>query len=105
MTKEISDSEFQEEVLNSKKPVLVDFWAPWCGPCKMLSPIIDQLSEELKGTVKIVKINIDNNSESSSQFGVRSIPTLILFKDGKQIDLKTGVHQKNILTEWINTSI
>ena len=105
MTKEISDSEFQEEVLNSKELVLIDFWAPWCGPCRMLTPIIDQLSEELKGTVKIVKMNIDSNPESSSRLGVRSIPTLILFKDGKQVDLKTGVHQKNSLTEWINSSI
>ena len=83
MTKQIKDNEFESEVINSKLPVLIDFWAEWCGPCRMLSPILDQLSEEMDGKVKIVKMNIDENPETPSKFGVRGIPTMLLFKEGK----------------------
>lgn len=105
MTQEIKDSDFEQEVTNSIEPVLIDFWAEWCGPCKMLSPVIDQLSEEMKNKVKIVKMNIDENPETPSSLGVRSIPTLMLFKDGKQISSKVGAHPKNKLEEWIKSSI
>ena len=105
MTQEINDSEFEKEVTNSSEPVLIDFWAEWCGPCKMLTPVIDQLSEEMKGKVKVVKMNIDENPEAPSTLGVRSIPTLMIFKDGKQIASKVGAHPKNKLEEWINSSI
>jgi thioredoxin 1 len=88
MTKQIKDNEFESEVINSKLPVLIDFWAEWCGPCRMLSPILDQLSEEMEGKVKIVKMNIDENPETPSKFGVRGIPTMLLFKEGKQIATK-----------------
>jgi thioredoxin 1 len=105
MTKQIKDNEFEAEVLNSKLPVIIDFWAEWCGPCRMLAPILDQLSEEMAGKVKIVKMNIDENPETPSKFGVRGIPTMLLFKEGKQIATKVGVQPKNVLQEWINSSL
>jgi len=105
MTKQIKDNEFESEVIHSKLPVLIDFWAEWCGPCRMLSPILDQLSEEMDGKVKIVKMNIDENPETPSKFGVRGIPTMLLFKEGKQIATKVGVQPKNTLQEWINSSL
>ena len=105
MTKQIKDNECESEVINSKLPVLIDFWAEWCGPCRMLSPILDQLSEEMEGKVKIVKMNIDENPETPSKFGVRGIPTMLLFKEGKQIATKVGVQPKNALQEWINSSL
>ena len=105
MTKQIKDNEFESEVINSKLPVIIDFWAEWCGPCRMLSPILDQLSEEMEGKVKIVKMNIDENPETPSKFGVRGIPTMLLFKEGKQIATKVGVQPKNALQEWINSSL
>lgn len=105
MTKQIKDNEFESEVINSKLPVLIDFWAEWCGPCRMLAPILDQLSEEMNDKIKIVKMNIDENPETPSKFGVRGIPTMLLFKEGKQIATKVGVQPKNALQEWINSSL
>lgn len=105
MTKPIKDNEFESEVINSKLPVLIDFWAEWCGPCRMLAPILDQLSEEMGAKIKIVKMNIDENPETPSKFGVRGIPTMLLFKEGKQIATKVGVQLKNVLQEWINSSL
>ena len=105
MAKQIRDDEFESEVVNSKLPVLIDFWAEWCGPCRMLTPILDQLSDEMKDKVKIVKMNIDDNPETPSKFGVRGIPTMILFKDGKQLSVKVGVQPKNTLKDWINSAL
>ena len=105
MTKKITDQNFKEEVIDSKLPVLVDFWAEWCGPCKMLGPIIDQISTEQQGKIKVVKIDISDNPENPSKYGVRSIPTLLMFKKGKVVATKIGLHQKSTLEEWINSSI
>lgn len=88
--KHISDAEFQQEVMESKTPVLLDFYAEWCGPCKMAGPVLDKLADELAGKVSVIKMDVDQNSETPSKFGVMSIPTVILFKDGKEIDRKVG---------------
>ena len=96
-----TDDDFEKEVLASKKLVLVDFWAEWCGPCKQIAPILDELSNELKDTLKVIKVNIDDNPETPTKYGVRSIPTLILFKDGKVFSTKVGALPKSILLEWI----
>lgn len=105
MASNITDESFDKEVLNSDLPVVVDFWAEWCGPCKMLAPIIEEISKELDGKVKIFKMNIDENPEIPSKYGIRSIPTIMLFKNGKQVDTIIGVKQKIFLLEWINKHI
>ena len=100
-----SDATFVADVVNSDVPVLLDFWAPWCGPCKMIAPILDDLAVEFAGKVKIVKINIDDNQATPAQFGVRSIPTLLLFKDGKPLATQVGALPKNQLAAFINQNI
>ena len=105
MAANVKDDNFEAEVLKSDKPVLVDFWAEWCGPCKMLSPVIDELAGEMKDSVKIVKMNIDENPSTPSKLGVRGIPTMILFKNGEQVGTKVGALPKNSITEWINSLV
>ncbi|WP_341756833.1 MULTISPECIES: thioredoxin [unclassified Candidatus Tisiphia] len=105
MASNITDDSFDQEVLESTTPVLVDFWAEWCGPCKMLTPILEELSKTLVGKVKIVKMNIEQNPNIPSSLGIRAIPTMILFKDGKQLATKTGLFPKSTIEEWINSSI
>ena len=100
-----SDATFVADVVNSDVPVLLEFWAPWCGPCKMIAPILDDLAVEFAGKVKIVKINIDDNQATPAQFGVRSIPTLLLFKDGKPVATQVGALPKNQLAAFINQNI
>lgn len=105
MAMDVTDSSFEEEVLKSDIPVLIDFWAEWCGPCKMLTPIIDELSKSMEGKVKILKMNIDDNPDTPSTLGIRSIPTMMLFKDGKQLASKVGALPKSSIEEWINSNI
>ena len=91
---EFTDANFQNEVLESDQPVLVDFWAAWCGPCRAVGPTIDELSEQYEGTVKVGKLNIDENPQSPSRFGISSIPAVLLFKDGKVVETLVGVQPK-----------
>lgn len=105
MTKETTDANFQQDVLENKLPVLVDFWAPWCGPCKQIAPVLEEVSKDLSGKVEIVKCNVDDNPESPSKYMVRGIPTMILFKDGNIVDTKVGALPKSALIEWIQSHI
>lgn len=98
---QVTDSNFKQEVLDSGIPVLVDFWAPWCGPCRMVAPVVDEIAQQYDGQVKVVKLNTDENPAVASQYGIRSIPTLMIFKGGQRVDMVVGAVPKNNLAATI----
>ncbi len=102
--KEVTTETFEKEVLSSDVPVLVDFWAEWCGPCKSLSPILEEIASELGEKIKVTKANLDENQDLASKFSIRSIPTMLFFKNGKLIDQKVGLLPKSDLLEWIKSN-
>ncbi|MCA1244265.1 thioredoxin [Stappia stellulata] len=100
----VTDESFENDVLKASGPVVVDFWAEWCGPCKMIAPALEEISDEMGEQVTIAKLNIDENQNIALKYGVRSIPTLIMFKDGEPVSTQIGAAPKNKLADWIKTS-
>lgn len=98
---EVTDANFKSEVLESKTPVLVDFWAEWCGPCKMIAPVVEELAKEYDGKLRVGKVDVDSNQQMAMQFGVRSIPTLLIFKNGRVVDQIVGAVPKRMLAEKV----
>ncbi|WP_075220336.1 thioredoxin TrxA [Acuticoccus yangtzensis] len=101
----VTDATFDSDVIKSDEPVVVDFWAEWCGPCKMIAPALDEIAAEMEGKVKIAKLNIDENQETVMKYGIRSIPTLIMFKNGEPAATQVGAAPKGKLSDWIKSSI
>lgn len=101
----VSDSTFEDEVLNSNTPIIVDYWAEWCGPCKMIAPILDEIADEYKGKLTVAKLNIDENQETPQKYAVRGIPTLMIFKDGEIAGTKVGALSKSQLSAFIDSVI
>jgi thioredoxin 1 len=101
----VTDASFQQDVIGASKPVLVDFWAEWCGPCRMIAPSLEELSQELGDRVEIVKLNIDENPDAPTRFGVRGIPTMILFKNGQPAATKIGAEPKSRIQAWLESAL
>jgi thioredoxin 1 len=104
-TVKVTDTNFKSEVVGASGPIVVDFWAEWCGPCKMIGPVLEEIAAELKGQVTIAKLNVDENPGVAGSYGIRSIPTLMLFKDGKMASTKVGAAPKSELKRWITETI
>ena len=101
--KNCNENDFEDEVLKSNLPVIVDFWAEWCGPCKMLMPILEELSDEMKNEINVVKVNLDENQDLAMKYSIRSIPTLLLFKEGNLVDTKVGLLPKSEIVTWFKS--
>ena len=99
----LSDSNFKDEVLNSNIPVLVDFWAVWCGPCRAIAPIVQEIAEEYAGKIKVAKLDVDNNPQTATNYGIRSIPTILIFKDGSVVHQIVGLVKKSVLTDKLDS--
>jgi thioredoxin 1 len=105
MVAPVSDKSFQVDVLQSKEPVLVDFWAEWCGPCRAVAPVLEEVAGELKGKLKIVKLNVDENPETAAKYGIQSIPTLMIFKNGEMASRQIGAAPKAKIVQWITGAV
>src|SRR6202790_392664 len=105
MVAPVSDKSFQADVLQSKEPVLVDFWAEWCGPCRAVAPVLEEVAGELKGKLKIVKLNVDENPETAAKYAIQSIPTLMIFKNGEMASRQIGALPKQNLGDWIKAAV
>jgi len=105
MALNVTDATFEEVVLNSKVPVIVDFWAVWCGPCRMVGPIVEEIGKEYEGKAVVVKVDVDNNPGTASQFGIRNIPTILYFKDGKIVDKQDGAEPKQVLVTKLEAQL
>jgi thioredoxin 1 len=105
MSQQVTDQNFESEVLKADGPVVVDFWAEWCGPCKVMSPLVDALATEMGDKVKVVKVNIDENPNAPTKYGVRGIPTFMVFKGGQLVDTKVGSMSKTQLTDWVSSTV
>ena len=104
-TVKVTDASFEQDVLKSAEPVVVDFWAEWCGPCRQIGPALEEIATDLQGKVKIAKVNVDENPQIAAQYGIRSIPTLLLFKNGTEVDKKVGAAPKGDLSRWIGAQV
>jgi thioredoxin 1 len=105
MPAHVTDASFDDDVIKSNEPVVVDFWAEWCGPCRVIAPALEEIATEMAGKVKITKLNVDENPEIARRYGIRSIPTLLMFRGGKQVATKLGAGPKSELSRWINASV